>query len=64
MDFYLAVYFLQAKDQAWRDLAQDFNAQTSHGVRQAEQLKACWNNIKKNARKNLAIDKVCVQHSV
>jgi hypothetical protein len=49
----------QAKDQAWQDLAKVFAEQSTAGVtRTADQLKTCWHSIKKNARKNLATDKV------
>jgi hypothetical protein len=58
----MSLIYLQAKEEAWRSLACDFNAQSLNSVpRLADQLRSCWNSIKKSARKNLAADKVGFQ---
>lgn len=53
--------FQQAKEEGWKKISEDFNAETMTGVsRTLDQLRACWNNMKKTARKKIAEDKVWI----
>lgn len=42
------------KNEGWRKLAEEFNSLSSFSVRNTDQLKTCWDNIKRNTRKDNA----------
>lgn len=52
-----AVY-AKKKEEEWAKIAEEFNAQSAI-LRNAKQLKTCYENIKYRARKHIAEDKVC-----
>ncbi|XP_063828327.1 uncharacterized protein LOC135077687 [Ostrinia nubilalis] len=42
------------KNEGWRKLTEEFNSLSSFSVRNTEQLKTCWDNIKRTTRKDKA----------
>ncbi|XP_047541824.1 uncharacterized protein LOC125074541 [Vanessa atalanta] len=45
------------KNEGWKKLAEEFNCLSSFYVRNVEQLKTCWDNIKRTTRKDKAATK-------
>ena len=54
----LNVVWLKAKEEAWRQITEEFNAANPTVSRVPEQLKNCWKTIKQGAKKKLANEKV------
>lgn len=45
------------KNEGWKKLTEEFNSTSSFCVRNIEQLKICWDNIKRTTRKDKATTK-------
>ena len=54
----LNVVWLKAKEEAWKQITEEFNAANAAVSRTPEQLKNCWKSVKQNAKKKLATEKV------
>src|SRR5277367_1512345 len=49
---------VREKEAAWQSLASEFNAYSNVTKRSWNQLKLCYENLKKRTKKNVASDKV------
>lgn len=50
--------FNKQKAECWERLAKEFNAMQTSGLRSGEQLKSCFEQIKKHAKQHQAEEKV------